>query len=224
MNLVEPLDSLVIFDSHVQTYYPILLDSVHACLAVFGSMALAGRTNPVSLILEGPSGYGKTAVVKMFFPNEDSELEQYVYRSDKFTPKAFALSFVIAIAAVLAVPDLLSSTGRFGFWKYVFDMWVNSDKQMFGFGTGAGAVVFQHTKMIWAHNDYLQLLFDNGMAGLSAALVVLFYALKESLDRPWLFSSIMGYASCAVFNFPSHMPLHAFVGLSLVWFAHRKVQ
>ncbi len=89
MSPIETLDSLVVFDSHVQTYYPILNDSVHACLAVFGSMAFAGRTNPVSLILEGPSGYGKTAIVKMFFPNDDSPLDQYVYRSDKFTPKAF---------------------------------------------------------------------------------------------------------------------------------------
>jgi hypothetical protein len=76
-------------DSEVLTYYPVLLESVHACLAVFGSMALAERGNPISLILEGPSGYGKTAVAKMFFPGEASPLEEYAYRSDKFSPKAF---------------------------------------------------------------------------------------------------------------------------------------
>ncbi len=82
-------DELDVLDDLVKRYYPALLDTVHACLAVFGAMSFAGRTNPVSLILEGPSGYGKTAVVKMFFPEEDSPMDEFVYRSDKFTPRAF---------------------------------------------------------------------------------------------------------------------------------------
>jgi len=76
-------------DPVVQLYYPALLDSVHACLAVVGSMALAKRTKPLSLILETPSGFGKSAVLQMCFPSKGSPLEKHIYRSDKFTPKAF---------------------------------------------------------------------------------------------------------------------------------------
>ena len=74
-------------ESRVNSYYPRLLPSVKAGLAVFGSMAIAGRTKPLSLIYEATSGYGKSAVVEMFFP--DGELQHFAYRCDKFTPKAF---------------------------------------------------------------------------------------------------------------------------------------
>ena len=52
-------------------------------------MALAERSKPLSLIFETASGYGKTAVLQMVFAEPESELASHVYRSDKFTPKAF---------------------------------------------------------------------------------------------------------------------------------------
>ncbi|MGA2857323.1 MAG: hypothetical protein ABSE40_10660 [Candidatus Sulfotelmatobacter sp.] len=73
----------------VRTYYPALRQSVKCSLSVFGAMAIAGRTKPLSVIFEAPSGYGKTAVVQMFFPLPDGQLERLAYRSDKFTPKSF---------------------------------------------------------------------------------------------------------------------------------------
>jgi hypothetical protein len=62
-------------DPVVTRFYPNLLTSIHACLAVFGSMALTGRSMPLSLILETPSGYGKTAILQMGFPLKGRELE-----------------------------------------------------------------------------------------------------------------------------------------------------
>jgi hypothetical protein len=76
-------------DPVVQVYYPRLLPTVHACLAVFAAMAFQERTKPLCLILETPSGYGKSAVLQMFFPKPNAGLDKYVYRSDKFTPKSF---------------------------------------------------------------------------------------------------------------------------------------
>ena len=94
-------------DSAVLKYYPNLLGSVHACLAVFGAMALKGRTKPLSLIFETASGYGKTATLQMVFPMADSGLDQYVYRSDKFTPKAFVSHAASVKEAELSKIDLL---------------------------------------------------------------------------------------------------------------------
>jgi hypothetical protein len=73
----------------IDQYYAGLVPTVRACLAVFGSMALSGRRRPLSLILEGPSGAGKTAGIQMCMPKAEPLLNDYAYRSDKFTPKAF---------------------------------------------------------------------------------------------------------------------------------------
>jgi hypothetical protein len=82
--------SLQRLDTVIRKHYPALLTSVHAMLAVFASMAMKGRTKPLSLIFETPSGYGKTATLQMAFPkDEDSPLAKLVYRSDKFTPRSF---------------------------------------------------------------------------------------------------------------------------------------
>jgi hypothetical protein len=85
----------------INKHYSNLLPAAHAALAVFGTLALKNRTKPLSVMFEASSGYGKTAVLQMCFPpfttenssNQDKSLkmhmEKYVYRSDKFTPKAF---------------------------------------------------------------------------------------------------------------------------------------
>ncbi len=89
--LVNPALSVqAMVDPVVRKYYPSLLNAFHASLAVFGAMALAKRTKPLSLIFEGPSGHGKSATLNPAFPlSATSELNRYVYRSDKFTPPAF---------------------------------------------------------------------------------------------------------------------------------------
>jgi len=88
VHLREPAIARAV-DPVVNRFYPNLLQPVHACLAVFGAMALKGRTKPLSLIFETASGYGKTACLQMVFPTDGSPVKNHVYRSDKFTPKAF---------------------------------------------------------------------------------------------------------------------------------------
>jgi hypothetical protein len=59
-------------------------------LSIFATMAIMGRTKPLSLIFETPSGYGKTATLQMAFPiRDDSPIAELMYRSDKFTPRSF---------------------------------------------------------------------------------------------------------------------------------------
>lgn len=91
----------------VAKHYRGLEGSLDALLAVFGSMALAGRTRPLSVIFETPSGYGKTAVVQMAFPLPALGLERYVYRTDKFTPKAFVSHAANVSRPKLSAIDLL---------------------------------------------------------------------------------------------------------------------
>jgi hypothetical protein len=91
----------------VQRHYPGLTGAVDACLAVFGSMGLAGRTKPLSLMFEAGSGLGKTAVLQMVFPEPDTPLTKHVYRSDKFTPKSFVTHAANVSIQALAAMDLL---------------------------------------------------------------------------------------------------------------------
>jgi len=69
------------------------------------------RTKPLSVIFETASGYGKTASLQMTFPlpPEDGKqgVEQFIYRSDKFTPKAFVSHAASVKAEKLAEVDLL---------------------------------------------------------------------------------------------------------------------
>lgn len=91
----------------VSRHYPALINSIEACLSVFGTMALGDRTKPLSLIFETPSGFGKSAILQMAFPDSVKELESYVYRSDKFTPKSFVSHAANVEADSLAGIDLL---------------------------------------------------------------------------------------------------------------------
>jgi hypothetical protein len=88
----------------IGAYYSALLPVCRACLAVVASLALMGRTLPLCVILEGPSGYGKTAVLNMFL---SLALAIYIYRSDKFTPKAFVTHASNVKKADLKSIDLL---------------------------------------------------------------------------------------------------------------------
>jgi hypothetical protein len=99
--------SLSLMDSLVEQHFNGLLSTVRACLAVCGCMALKGRTRPLSLILEGISGSGKTVVIQMFMPKANPTLADYVYRSDKFTPKAFVTHAANVSAGNLEKLDML---------------------------------------------------------------------------------------------------------------------
>jgi hypothetical protein len=87
----EDLIELVgIVTKAINRRYPELLPAFKAAFAVVGAMALGGRKRPLSVIFEGPSGFGKSEVISSFYPlDADSGIRQYVYRSDSWTSKSF---------------------------------------------------------------------------------------------------------------------------------------
>jgi hypothetical protein len=95
----------------ITKYYPALLKTVHACIAVCVTLSLKNKPKPLSLILETPSGYGKTADLQMFFSPDAKKsgwyLADYIYRSDKFTPKSFVTHAANVKKTDLAKIDLL---------------------------------------------------------------------------------------------------------------------
>jgi len=100
-HLIQPVEEAV------NRFYPGLLPAVKCGLAVVGSMALKGRTKPLSIMFETPSGYGKSAVAQMFYPLDGNGLDQYIYRCDKFTPKSFVSHAANVAHSQLKKIDLL---------------------------------------------------------------------------------------------------------------------
>jgi hypothetical protein len=86
--------------------YPLLLPALKVSLAVCVGLAFKEKTKPLSLILENPSGRGKSTIVETFFP-VFKKMNDYVYRSDVFTPKSFVTSAANLNEAARQKIDLL---------------------------------------------------------------------------------------------------------------------
>jgi len=61
------------------------------CLSVYGAMYIKDIKNPVGLILVDAPSTEKTTVLNFFYPTEDESdpVNDLVYKTDSFTPKAF---------------------------------------------------------------------------------------------------------------------------------------
>lgn len=94
-------------------YYPQLLPALKVSLAVCAGLVFKDKTKPISLILENPSGRGKSTVIETFFPQlppksgTQSKMHKYVYRTDSFTPKAFVTNAANMTEAQRQKVDLL---------------------------------------------------------------------------------------------------------------------
>lgn len=158
------------------------------------------------------------------------------YKNLKSLLKLTAFGAALSVLAFCLQPDsLLNPTGRFLFWERVFNWWVDSKTWLFGMGMGSADMVYQglfesvarnqdDSIIRWAHNDYLDLLFETGIVGVGAAIAATFYTLRASYNRPYLFAAVSAYVFTAFFNYPMHLPFHAFTGATLIWLTFRGVQ
>jgi hypothetical protein len=85
---------------------PELWKALKAALDVICSLSLKERTNPVALILEGPSGRGKSTVINICEPCLDAT-RKVLYRLDSFTPKSFVSHSASTPRDKMAEVDLL---------------------------------------------------------------------------------------------------------------------
>ena len=86
--------------------YPLLLSALKVSLAACVGLVFSDKSKPLSLILENPSGRGKSTIVEAFFPHY-KKMAEYVYRSDSFTPKSFVTSAANLNEAARQKIDLL---------------------------------------------------------------------------------------------------------------------
>lgn len=82
--------SIAPVEAAIRRYYPTLLPACKCSLVVTAALAFKGRTKPLAVNFETPSGFGKSAITQLLFPRDRiCEMNKYVYRSDKFSPRSF---------------------------------------------------------------------------------------------------------------------------------------
>jgi O-antigen ligase len=125
-------------------------------------------------------------------------------------------------------------SGRFHTWALVMKPWWTGGglrSHLVGQGTGSTRTLLEHfqteelalksgdTAMLWAdlHNDYLQVLLENGFVGLALGLIFACFGLVFAFRKSeHLFSAFCTYLACSVFNPLAHWPIHAAAGVLIV--------
>lgn len=107
--------------------------------------------------------------------------------------------------------ELLNDNGRRELWREVWEFWQANVSPWFGSGTGSFELYGphinvsngnNHTLFIWTHNDWLQILFEQGVLGLVLALTCLGFCLYRTRSRPHLFSAVLCFAFIMVAQMP----------------------
>src|SRR5580692_3901837 len=93
---IEGLKSTVI------EMFPELWLQTEACLATMATLLLKNNANPTALVLVGQSSAGKTTILNMF-----KNLNELVYFTDSFTPRAFISQYAQKDKSQLEDVDML---------------------------------------------------------------------------------------------------------------------
>ena len=146
--------------------------------------------------------------------------------------RAFWILLALMVPCVIAYPfmcgHLTMSSRRFGVWLAGISL--TRIKPWFGQGLGAWNLMNFTTiqangepqKWIWAHNEFVQLLFEAGIAG----LICLYAFLKRAFSRLSLyfesnriaFAALISLLIVSFFHFPFHIGRLAGMGLFILSF------
>lgn len=152
--------------------------------------------------------------------------------------KVIGLALTASVGGALVLRSkLLTNDGRFELWKEIFAFWSKAPtpgeqiNHFLGSGTGSFMMYGPHINMIngnsklyfiWAHSDWLQILFEQGYIGLGLALLTAGFALWHARRRMWLFSSCLTYAFVMLAQMPWRYVPSALYGAVLLIEALRK--
>ena len=146
--------------------------------------------------------------------------------SKKYFPLALSvLGAVVGLGVLLQGEVLFNSSGRFGIWKMAFNFW--KDNVNVAYGTGLGTYQMwgiwlqlqnipegqtNFPGFFWMHNDWLQILFEIGIAGFVLTFLVYATALWNARKNLSVFASLALYGSIAIIQMPLRHLLFACLG------------
>lgn len=125
---------------------------------------------------------------------------------------------------------LYTSHDRTDQWKLLMSWWWDNANHWLGTGSGTfqwlGPAIQNKERdlFVWMHNDYLQVLFEQGLIGLFLMGCMFVVCIKKAWNRPWLLSAMGGSAFAMVTQFPLRFPLSALFILALIRISFEEVK
>lgn len=160
-------------------------------------------------------------------------LSSYIIRFKSFNPRRLILCVGTSATLVFAGHCFMGdkfgeNSGRFILWKATMKWWWQHASHWTGTGLGTYFVfgpnvqlfdLHQTTShMVWMHNDWLQILFEQGFVGITLIAVMTIKSMQAAVldDRLWIVASMVAYSVTCLGNFPMHLPVPGFFGALLV--------
>ncbi len=143
-------------------------------------------------------------------------------------PLALCFMATILIIGFVFTDNFLANSGRFEIWKINLKEWWENLDIWIGAGNGEFYNIGPETQKragaehnlwwIWAHNDWLQTLIEQGIIGLGLHIGLFSSALWKTFTskRSADFAAVVGYGGVCFFNFNVHMAIPALLGLVIV--------
>jgi hypothetical protein len=124
----------------------------------------------------------------------------------------------------------LTSSAREPMWDLMFKWWFEHANHFLGTGPGTFWIYGPAVQVIangkvpdpnfqvfsWMHNDWLQILFENGSVGLATIVALYIYMLKRAWEIPCLFAMVVGYGFIALAQYPLHLFFFQLLGVGLL--------
>lgn len=144
--------------------------------------------------------------------------------------------------ALLAVPpffiqDFTADSGRYAIWRLGFKYWASEGHRWFGLGPGATRFLLPysqvkygwipHTKEIWIwfHNDFAQVMFEQGIIGMISLLLIVVSAIYLSYRKNQkLLPTVLAMGVVGFFNYPSYMAIQCLFSAWILACIFRKNQ
>jgi O-antigen ligase len=139
-----------------------------------------------------------------------------------------SLLFILGVGTFYMGNKFGENSGRLQMWNTMMGYWMPNINHWVGAGPGAvesygpAIQILAHGSkgdiMIfpWMHNDWLQVLFEQGILGLCLVWALFVYMLKYSFKRPVLFSMVVTYGFIALTQYPTHLFIFQVIGMTLI--------
>ncbi len=136
----------------------------------------------------------------------------------------------LALPALCLMPFLLNldDSGRFSKWMMALHHYLDASflTWVFGYGTGTMKIllpVWENSSWMFLHNDWLQILLEQGLVGFGLSLMAFVTALDGAKKNTTVLSAVVGYGVLMCLNPMLHFPIHAAFGALIFFLAYRNL-
>jgi hypothetical protein len=139
---------------------------------------------------------------------------------------AVVLMIILSVAAYVTFgTHLVDDSDRFKMWSIAMQWWDVNANAWFGTGVGSYFLLGPHIQTlnhyregfwwIWLHNDWLQLVFEQGIVGLASFVIVLISVVRACFKSKqyWVLSAALAYAFTSLGNYPARLMVHGLIGI-----------